>query len=172
MDIISYWGHESGDSGSDRRSLPSSVLALTVSNSKYLKEREQRQDWVILPLLCTLEAIPWLWDFLAIDLKKKNNPRDRFFLSLLNLSKWFLRLSKSLASATSCGNESPLQVCFMGKKFFCAQLTWNRSGFKALGWGGLGVLGLERLQSWGGEDFLLNWKEKNKKPTQNQTEQK
>lgn len=71
MDIISYWGHESGDSGSDRRSLPSSVLALTVSNSKYSKEREQRQDWVILPLLCTLEGILWLWDFLAIDYKKK-----------------------------------------------------------------------------------------------------
>lgn len=67
MEILSYGGHESGCSGSDGRSLPSRVLALTVSNSKYLKPREQRQDLVILPLLHTLEAIPWLWDFLAVD---------------------------------------------------------------------------------------------------------
>lgn len=67
MDIISYWGHESVYSGSDRRSLPCSVLALTVSNSKYLKQKELCQDSVKLPLLCTLEAILWLWDFLAID---------------------------------------------------------------------------------------------------------
>lgn len=66
MDIISYWGCESGYSGSDRRSLPFSVLALTVFNSKYLKQREQRQDLVILPFLHTLEAVPWPWDFLAI----------------------------------------------------------------------------------------------------------
>lgn len=63
--MISYWGHESSYSGSDRRSLPSSVLALTVSNSKYLKQREQCQDSVILPSAVLLKqscgfGISWL----------------------------------------------------------------------------------------------------------------
>lgn len=142
--MISYWGHESSYSRSDRRSLPSRVLALTVSNSKYLKQRDQCQDSVMLPLCCALEAILWLWDFLAIDFYS-------FFKVTGDSFFWFFFLYWiSLNGFRACLNlwhpqhpvaTSPCFGCFfMGEKFFHTLLTWNWGGFKALGWGGLGVL--------------------------------
>lgn len=107
--MVSYWGHKSSYSRSDRRSLPSRVLALTVSNSKYLKQRDQCQDLVVLPLCCALEAILWLWEFLAIDFYYFFKvTSDRFFFSLSNFSKWFRSLSKLLVSTAFCGNNSLL----------------------------------------------------------------